>query len=231
MRFQPININQISVQERVLLALKDLRFGVRHLKRFMMDSTFTLPPDILDQAARHGNLPVLRWITKEHPTMRCTNKALDWAAEFGFLDGVTFLHLRRREFNLLLTMHPDCTHRFGGTKDAMTMALINGYYEIYYFFHLHRTEMCYEWTVDEMIRSHGDLEMIEIVTIERNEVEISECTLMAAIDTDSLEIVTWLFMNHREDILKNASFDALQYAEKHKNPEIINYISFALSNL
>lgn len=212
-----------SWMKQVYQALKDKRFGVRLLKQLVQVQGMCLPPDLADQAAKNGNLAVLRWLTIEHPHIRCTNKAMDWAAEYGYLDVVTFLHLRRREFSILLTIHPDCVHRFGGSKDAMTMALVNGYYEIYYFLHLNRTEVCHVWTIDEMIRSHGDLEMIEIVSMERDEVDITSKTLMAAIDTNSLEIVQWLYANRRSQVLAN--FDALDYAQKMQKFEIANWIS------
>lgn len=216
MRFLPLTEKvrqEQSTQKKLSLLLKEKRCSVPVLKKLVMEG-LVLPPDTLDCAAKHGNLAVIRWVTKSFPDMCFTNKALDWAAEFGYLDVVIWLHHN-------VTFFETCT------KDAMTMALINGYYEIFFFLHNHRFEGCHPWTIDEMIRTDIDMNMIKIVAIIRKEIKITARTVIEAIKVDNLEIVMWLYENFETEITQSLTPETnpLQFAQSQNNQKITAWIS------
>ena len=215
MRFLPLTEKvrqEQCTQKKLSILLQEKRCSVPVLKKLVMEGMI-LPPDTLDCAAKHGNLPVLRWITKTFPEMKFTNKAMDWAAEYGYLDVVIWLDYNVTDFQ-------NCT------KDAMTMALINGYYEIFFYLHNNRVEGCHDWTVDDMIRTDIDVNMVKLVTILRKEIKITARTIIEAIKVDNLEIINWMYENFETEIVQSITpeTDPLVFSQQHENHRITEWL-------
>ncbi|MHB1952776.1 MAG: ankyrin repeat domain-containing protein, partial [Sulfobacillus sp.] len=88
----------------------------------------------MDYAAAYGHLPIVEFL-HQNRTEGCTKDAMDRAAANGHLPIVKFLHQNRSE---------------GCTKDAMDCAAANGHLPIVEFLHQNRTEGC---TKDAMDRT------------------------------------------------------------------------------
>lgn len=145
--------------------------GNLEIVRWVQDRGYELPATMLDVAAGMGNMALVRYL-EEHGTPGCVNLAMGYAAEFGHLDIVKFLHENRSEASnsavcdhqstisrddgcesyLAIAAarngHLDCIkyaheHNFPGfTARVMAKAALYGHLNIVKFLHKRRTEGC-----------------------------------------------------------------------------------------
>lgn len=118
----------------------------------------------------------------EQPNVRCTESAMDYAAEHGYLNIVAFLHFNRKE---------------GCTRMAMTRAAEYGHLEIVRFLYINRTERCASWTIDKAAKN-GHLEIVKFLHF-----KLRECCsyrgLAEACQYGNMEIVKFLYSHYDWD--------------------------------
>ncbi|KAF1790661.1 Ankyrin repeat-containing domain [Phytophthora cactorum] len=133
----------------------------------------------MDYAASYGHLEVLKWLHANR-TEGCTPAAMDWAASYGHLDVVQWLHSNRSE---------------GCTAVAMTAAAMRGHLGVVRWLHCNRTEGCLEDTLSKVVAT-GNIEVVKWIYENRSEVD-SRSAMKEAIIHDRFEIVVYL---HSKDV-------------------------------
>ena len=97
-----------------------------YLNLLVLKKDLEYTANAMDWAAFYGHLDVIKWL-HENRKEGCTTDAMDFAAGNGHLEVVKWLHENRKE---------------GCTGDAMDLASENGHLEIVKWLHENRTEEC-----------------------------------------------------------------------------------------
>jgi hypothetical protein len=198
----------------------------------------TMPPTedalLLDEAAHHGDLEMMRWLHAERGekvsydgTMRAVNN--------GFLDAVkwlcqTFDFLEARDLvmdktagnghlEMVKWLHSQSAW---STCQAMNRAARNGHLPVVKWLHEHRGEGCSTDAMD-YAAANGHLEVVQWLHVNRSE----GCTAFAmdaAAKNGFLSVVEWLHFNRSEgctkramdDAAANGHMDVLQWLYEHR---------------
>ncbi|KDO27577.1 hypothetical protein SPRG_06845 [Saprolegnia parasitica CBS 223.65] len=156
---------------------------------------------VLDWAAEHGHLDILRYL---HATGRyfCTPRAMDLAAHNGHLEVVKFLHYCRRE---------------GGSTWAIDWAAKNGHLHIVEFLHRKRDEGC---TADALTgaAANGHLAVVQFLYAYRHEGDVT-AALEAAASRGHLHVVQFLC-----DCVGGAPRSVRQQARAHHQWAVLTYL-------
>lgn len=199
----------------------------------------TMPPTedalLLDEAARHGDLEMMRWLRAK----RGENVSYDGAMRAvnnGFLDAVkwlcqTFDFLEPRDLcmdkaagnghlEMIKWLHPQSAWC---TCQAMNRAARNGHLQVVKWLHEHRREGCSTDAMD-YAAANGHLEVVQWLHVNRSE-GCTEFAMDNAAKNGFLAVVEWLHYNRFEGCTKRAMDDAaanghmrvLQWLYEHRS--------------
>lgn len=178
------------------------RDGKLDLVQWFHERDYPFGACAMNYAAQYGHLDVVKFL-HEHRTEGCTVNAMTYAATEGHLEIVKFLHEHRNE---------------GCTTFAMDEAASKGYFDIVKFLHEHRKEGC---TTDAMdfAAIHGHLDIVEFLHEHRTEGCTTDAIDNAAI-YGRMEVVKFLLANRSE----GCSFEGLNQAAIHGQVEIVKHL-------
>ncbi|DBA00045.1 TPA: hypothetical protein N0F65_003711 [Lagenidium giganteum] len=194
--------------------------GHLDIVKYFHEQDFPSSTDVMDVAARQGNLAIVEFLHR-HRTEGCTTNAMDDAAEGGHLKVVRFLDTHRAEGCTTSAMDSAARNGYvavvkylhenraeGCTSDAMDLAASMGMLEVVRYLHSHRTEGCTPLAMD-LAASNGWLNVVRFLHENRRE-GCTQMGLVYAAGNGHLDIVQFLVQERSEGCLVEALTAAKQ---------------------
>ncbi|RHY16214.1 hypothetical protein DYB30_004791 [Aphanomyces astaci] len=174
--------------------------------RYLNDCPFGWTTKIMDYAATYGELDTVRWL-HEHRAEGCSLDAMNHASNNGHLPVVEFLHLHRPE---------------GCNSHAMDLAASNGHLQVVQWLHAHRTEGC-TFKAMEWAASNGHLEVVQWLHAHQHGVHNTPKAMMLAAKFGHEHVVLYLYDHHDDEPMRRSAiaYSVMNEAAKAHHDEIV----------
>ncbi|GAB9468016.1 hypothetical protein Gpo141_00005344 [Globisporangium polare] len=167
---------------------------IQHLSSCGRGRALVCSSDAVDFAAQYGHLQVIQWLHLQYQNqIRCTKRAMDFAATNGHLKVVQWLHMNRRE---------------GCSTAAMDGAAANGHSEMVQWLHANRSEGWSARAVD-FAAQNGHLETLQwLIARTQDTADTGVCmpAKYAALN-GHVEVLRWLASQQTQQSSASGSSD------------------------